>query len=221
MPIFVKYTDNTEKRYNSFDEIDEKKEEFFYENVSELYCTWMYLKKLPPLPQNLQSLYCSNNQIEILDNLPQNLKELYCEDNKIKSLDNLPQNLQILNCYCNKITNLNNLPQNLQKLNCRNNQIEFLNNLPPNLQELRCHNNQIKRFDNSLLNCRNLTNFYYYNNPIEFTPQQLNFIQWIEQRNIQRNNGNYYNDTQNVHNSSLQKSLMKSIQNLMKKTNLL
>jgi Leucine-rich repeat (LRR) protein len=145
------------------------------------------------------------------------LKELYCGYNQLIFLDNLPNTLQILECYGNKLRNLDNLPNTLQVLYCSYNLITSLDNLPQSLQILYCSNNQINSFNQTLLNCRNLNVFYYYNNPIEFTPQQLNFIQWIEQRNItRRNNRNYYNDGQNVHNSSLQRSLMKSIQNLLK-----
>jgi Leucine-rich repeat (LRR) protein len=210
MPITVKYINNTKKKYNSFEEIED------LQNVILLDCCFMNLKQLPLLPQNLQVLNCYNNKIEFLDNLPQNLQILRCYNNQIEKLDNLPQNLQKLYCYKNKLKNLDNLPQNLQGLYCSSNQIINLGNLPQNLQKLSCHYNKITSFNNSLLNCRNLREFEYFSNPVEFTPQQLNFINWIKQRNTQRNNVNYYNDTQNVHNSSLQRSLMKSIQNLLK-----
>jgi hypothetical protein len=107
---------------------------------------------------------------------------------------------------------LNNLPQELRILVCHTNYLTTLNNLPPNLEILCCNYNKINFIDNSLLNCRNLHTLSYSINPIELTQQQLNFIQWQKHRN----NNNYYNNTQNVHNSTLQKSLLRCIQNLLK-----
>lgn len=45
--------------------------------------------------------------------------------------------------------------------NCEGNQIISLDNLPNTLQILYCSCNQIISLDNSLLNCRNLREFYY------------------------------------------------------------
>jgi hypothetical protein len=66
----------------------------------------------------------------------------------------------------------------------------------------------------SLINCRNLTKFYYSNYEVELTVRQIHFLEWIENKKL--NNSNYYNDKQNVHNSSVQKSLISSINNLLK-----
>ena len=141
------------------------------------------------------------------------VKILYCSYMKLKELPILPQNLERLDCYNNQIKSLNNLPKKLKILNCSENKLTSLENLPQYLIRLYCNYNQIKYIDNSLLQCRNLQYINYSNNPL--TIQQKNFITWIQERNRQRINNNYYKDGQNVHNSSIQKSIRRSIENLM------
>jgi Leucine-rich repeat (LRR) protein len=106
------------------------------------------------------------------------------------------------------------LPNILTKLNCFNNNLTELQQLPNTLKYLNCSNNQLTKLPNNLINCRSLRILNLTNNTIELTIQQINFLNWIQNRKL--NNSNYYNDGQNVHNSSVQKSLVNSINNLLK-----
>jgi Leucine-rich repeat (LRR) protein len=143
---------------------------------------------------------------------------IYHDDTK-KTFDSFDitdyHNVKILNCSYNLLTSLPTLPTNLQYLNCHYNQLSQLPTLPDTLQELYCSYNQLTSLPVSLLFCRNLTYFEYSGNPLELTQQQINFITRIQDRNTHINQNGYFNDTQNVHNSALQKSLIISIHNLL------
>jgi Leucine-rich repeat (LRR) protein len=142
-------------------------------------------------------LNISNNQ---LTQLPEfindfiNLQELYCGDNQLTTLGTLKlPNLQYLYCYDNKLTTLGEL------------------NLP-NLQELSCFNNKLTTLPLPLMNTR-LKYINYTNNEIDNLPLPLIiFINRIRQGNLNRIN--VYNDSQNIHNSSIQLTVKESINKL-------
>jgi hypothetical protein len=77
--------------------------------------------------------------------------------------------------------------------------------------------NQIKELPLEITNLRNLDTFTYQNNPIENLLNPL-INRFIQQRMVNGggNIHNLYNDTQNVHSSSIQQSIKDSIYNLMK-----
>jgi Leucine-rich repeat (LRR) protein len=106
-------------------------------------------------------------------------------------------------------------PNNLQTLCCPNNKLLNIPILPISVKFIDISGNNIKSISNELLNCRNLKKINISNNPLELTIQQQNFIIWINERNRQIINRYYFKDEQNVHNSSVQKSIRKSIENLM------
>jgi hypothetical protein len=90
--------------------------------------------------------------------------------------------------------------------------ISYPEHLPYNLQVLRCDNNLIRYLPISLLECRNLRNFYCYNNPIDnIHPAIIRLINGTKNREL-----GIYNDTQSVHNSNVQESIKKSIMNILK-----
>ena len=187
--IVVIYHDERQKTFNSFQDITD------YQNVKIIDCFDCLLTQLPELPNSLYKLICSYN--------------------KLTELPTLPQSLKILWCKFNNLTQLPELPESLEELYCSNNLLTQLPTLPYTLQALEFGRNQIKSLPVSLLFCRNLTYIWTRDNPLEFTSQQINFITSISDRNIQRNHKGYHQDTQNVHNSALQKSLIISIHNLL------
>ena len=141
--------------------------------------------------------------------------ELDLSYNKITEIKNLPPNLQYLWLNNNKITEIKNLPPNLLLLYLfGNHYITEIKNLPSNLQELCLSYNQITRlpFELSLLN--RLETLYYCNNPFEYIHPATR--RWL--RRFERNNENtkVYSDSQNIHNSNIQKSFRKSVVNIMK-----
>jgi Leucine-rich repeat (LRR) protein len=189
-------------------------------NLQRLYCINNQLTTLCELNlPNLQHLYCYNNQLTTLEefNLP-NLQMLDCSDNQLTTLEELIlPNLQHLYCYNNQLTTLGtlNLP-NLQILACSYNKLTTLGELNlPNLQRLYCSNNQLTTLPLSLMNTR-LNYINYYDNEIDNLPLPLiRFINRIRQGNLNRIN--IYNDSQNIHNSSIQLTVKESINKLSEK----
>ena len=200
-------------------------------NLQILYCNSNIIIKIENLPHNLQILHCSNNKIIKIENLPPNLQEFYCSDNKITKIENLPTDLQIFDCSYNQITTIDILPTDLQNFDCSNNKITKIENLPHGLQIFECYYNKITKIDNlppnlqklyfsgnqitelplQLLELRNLISFDYSNNPIENIHPLI--FRWLER---QKNKSlQVYNDTQSVHNHSIQECIKKSIYNLL------
>ncbi len=191
-------------------------------NLNELYCYNNKITSIEPLSNcvNLQTLYCDNNQITSLEPLTNcvNLEKLYCWNNQITSLEPLSNcvNLNELYCYNNQITSLDPLSNcvNLNGLNCYNNQITSLEPLSNcvNLDKLYCSRNQITSLY-PLIYLRRLKNIDYHGNPIEIPTIQI-------QRMLNRINTNYdssiYNDSQNVHDTEIQRTVCESVQSLLK-----
>ena len=125
-----------------------------------------------------------------------NLKNLYLNNNQIK---------EIPDGFSNFV--------NLQNFILSNNQIKEIpdgfSNLV-NLKNLYLNNNQIKKIPISLINLRNLRIFHYDNNEIEnVNPIIQRFLNRIN--NQGGNIHNVYIDGQNVHTSSIQNCIKKSI----------
>ena len=180
-------------------------------NLQELYCSSNNITKIENISPNLQELYCSNNKITKIEFLLHNLCVFNCAHNNITKIENLPSNLQGLNCSNNQITKIENLPHSLQFFSCLYNQITKLENLPLNLRELFCHDNQITELPLHLLELRNLTCFDYSGNPIEnIHPLVSRWLKHQKNKSLQ-----VYNDTQSVHNHSIQEYIKKSIYNLL------
>jgi Leucine-rich repeat (LRR) protein len=180
----------------------------YFINLQKLYLYCNEIKEIPKEICNLtqlQKLDLSSNEITKLSHeigyLTQ-LQELDLSCNKIKEISkeigNLTQ-LQKLDLYCNKIKEF---PKEICHLT--------------QLQEFFFYHNQIKELPLEIINLRNIIYFYYYENPIEnlLNPIIYRFIQRIGNRG--GNIHNLYNDTQNVHSSSIQQSIKDSIYNLMK-----
>ena len=137
-----------------------------------------------------------------------------------KHLDHIPKKinqltkLQKLCLGMNQITKIQNLDNltNLQKLYLINNQITQIQNLDNliNLQELYLHNNQITQIPIEILQNRNLNQFHYANNQIEYIPPNVQrFLNRLHHRQ------DVYNDTQSVHNHNIQKSIRNSINKII------
>ncbi len=214
------FMDDSKRIFSSWEELFE-----FKDNIKLLDC---YSNKLRTLPEwignltNLKLLNCNNNQLirlpESIGNLT-NLKILYCNNIQLstlpESIGNLT-NLEGLYCTSNQLTRLpesiGNLT-NLKELTCGCNQLstlpESIGNLT-NLEILYCANNQLSTLPVQLIQCNRLTYFNYSNNPIEYIPTPL--LRRLERL---RNSNNLYNDTQNVHDTSIQQSIKKSIFSLL------
>ena len=178
---------------------------------------WTSIER-PPNPELITEINLRNTKLRTI---PEwiigciNLHTLDCSFNHITKIENLPQNLQILYCYNNKITKIENLPPNLHNLDCYNNQITKIENLPLKLQELYCSCNQITELPFQLLELRNLTRFDHSGNPIENIHPLIS--RWLDRQ--KQKTLKVYDDTQSVHNHSIQECIKKSIYNLLNDNN--
>jgi Leucine-rich repeat (LRR) protein len=171
----------------------------------------------------LTQLNLTFNEIKELSdmNLPK-LKFLELGRNKLKSLPklNIP-NIIIFEVSSNELESLPDMNyQYLEELIIADNKIKELPNemILPNLVMFRLYNNEITKFPLYILNFRNLRQIIYEDNPIELSPQIARFIQRIKNGTIK--NLNVYNDSQNVHNSTIQSSVKDSINNITTRTDL-
>lgn len=103
------------------------------------------------------------------------------------------------------------LPECLKNLNITSNRIKTFPVLPRNIKILNIGLNEATRFPRNLLMCRNLTDLIYDDELIVPTIQEMRFLRFLETDNI-------YNDEQNVHNTTVQKSLVASCRNLFTDT---
>jgi len=196
-------------------------------NLTTLICYFNQLTCLPPeicQLTNLTKLNCSYNQLR---SLPQeicqltNLTQLCCGSNQLTCLP--PEigqltNLEHLTCSFNQLTSLP--PEigqltNLTEFFCDYNQLTSLSpeiGQLTNLIYLDCNNNQLTSLPPEISQLVNLISFDYSNNPIEYIPPNLR--RHLNRR--LRNHQNLYNDRQSVHNSSIQESFRKSLNNLLR-----
>ena len=175
-----------------------------YQNITYLNCSDNSLTSLPSELGNLTNLthfYCSNNQLislpSELGNLI-NLTDFYCCSNRLTSLVSELGNLKhltTLNCSINRLTSLNSELGNLT-----------------NLTYLDCSYNRLKSLPSELGNLTQLVIFRFGDNLFEYVPP--NVLRLIERKRIFHN---IYNDSQSVHDSSIQKGVKESLQKLLSK----
>jgi len=145
------------------------------------------------LLDQLQIIEINNNKLTDLKFLQKNvnLEKIIANDNQIVEIESIRN----LNC--------------LHILNCKNNMIEsiptFLINMT-NLKIVNISNNKIRFINNVFKNIR--YNLYLYNNPIEYIDEEL--------FNIVNGKNSFvkmkiYDDNQNVHDITIQKSLKRNI----------
>ena len=194
-------------------------------NLQELYLDHNQVKEIKGLDSlvNLRTLSISCNEIrEIkgLDNLV-NLQILRLSSNKIKEINGLDKliNLNELYLFSNKLTEMNgiNMLINLQILNLSHNDITEITGLDNliNLYKLNLEDNRINELPLTLCNLRNICNFYYRINPIEYIP--LPVSRWLDRINRRVTTNNMiYNDKQNVHNAHIQNSFRNSLSSLLR-----
>jgi Leucine-rich repeat (LRR) protein len=133
---------------------------------------------------------------------------------EIKGLDQLIH-LQVLSLSNNQITEIKGLDQliRLQVLYLYNNQITEIKGLDQliHLQELYLYNNQITEIPLTILHNINLTHINHDDHVI------INDIigRFVNRNKIKTQKLHIYNDSQNVHDSTINKSISKSIYTIM------
>jgi hypothetical protein len=165
---------------------------------------------------NLSVLSLSSNQITEIKGLDKltNLSVLDLYSNQIteiKGLDKLT-NLLILYLDSNQITEIKGLDKltNLSMLYLSSNQITEIKGLDKlnNLSELYLYLNKISEVSLSIINNRNLQKLYI---DCTFSPIIDRFLN----RNTIKNNKTIYDDSQNVHDNHIVKSIKESIHRIM------
>jgi len=192
-----------------------------------LYCFGNKLTSLPTelgLCTQLQYLDCSGNKLTSLPvelGLCTQLRTLCCSHNQLTSLPvelGLCTQLRRLVCYHNQLTSLPTelgLCSQLQYLDCYHNQLTSLPTelgLCTQLQKLICSHNQLTFIPVELGLCTQLLYLYYSNNPIEYIPPNI-----VRLLNRNMNTQHIYNDTQSVHNHSIQQGIRNGIMYLLTK----
>jgi len=144
-------------------------------------------------------------------------------------LKSLPESLtrmvlpsvKIFNCSDNLLTsipeNLNTMFPNLELLEISDNRITHIpDNITDmvNLRVLCVDENHMTTIPLSITNCRMLERFYFGGNPIETIPLQVERF-CDRTRNRQEYGLGVYNDSQNVHNSTVNNSVKISIGNIL------
>ncbi len=202
-----------------------------YPFLIELNCNKNSISQINDYPL-LETLICSRNKIVSIGNCPSlsvldcrfnNITTLdissypflisvHCQVNRIDEIKDHPTLLN-LNCSYNQIKSLGNVP-NLQSLYACNNLITEIHNDYPNIHTIDISNNQILRLPN-IMHWNNLTSFIYNGNEIDYIPP--NIIRKLTLITERRRHAqlNIYNDSQNVHNHTIQKSISESIQNII------
>ena len=162
MTITIKFNDNIEHKYDSFEEILKIDN---YNDIIDINCHRNNLLYLPKLPNLLTHLTCGYNNLSSLPELPNTLTKLMCYDNNLSILPELPNSLNKLYCNSNNLHNLPELPNSLQYLYCWNNKLSSLPELPNSLITLSCSYNKLS----SLPKIPNSAYIFNYdNNPIHF-----------------------------------------------------
>ena len=167
----------------------------------------------------LDTIDCYKNAIHTLDVTACHLKQLNCNDNCIESLACLSgcNQLQSLDCNNNALRTLDGLQSlpNLRSLSCNSNSLVTLKEVEGcrALYSLDCRNNSITTIAHAI-RLRNLRSFQYSGNLIDMrSPQVEHFLYMI----TARANGtiHIYDNSENVMESAVTKSVVTSIQNLM------
>jgi len=179
---------------------------------------------------SLQVLYLHENELtslpETIFNSLTSLQELSLSYNKLTSLPetifNSLTSLQVLYLSGNELTSLPetifNSLTSLQVLWLSNNKLtslpETIFNSLTSLQKLWLYDNELTSLPSSILNCRRLIEFHFGGN--EIIPD-IRFQRFIERMQNYKNHG-IFNDSQNIHASSIQTSTKTSVNSLFKDT---
>ena len=189
--------------------------------------------------ENILTINISRNYVKYLNSnyLPPNLRKLDISHNQIPQIDNIPSTLEDLKVSENPIQTLPPLPNNLKTLKASKCYLSLIPELPPSLEILSVKNNRLRSLHNSILNCNNLQDLKYENNPqIMVSNEILEFIDQLflinRMQNTQNNQPlrmnynnfiitkpklrNVYKDGQNVHDTTINSSTRNSIKNIIK-----
>lgn len=177
-------------------------------SLTSLYFNFNYIKKIPDAIRGLKQIdtisLCGNRICTVspaIGNL-RTLKKLDLQDNCIAELPESIGNLvELEELRISNNVHLAEIPNTIG--DCRA------------LTRIEMCENQIRRLPIEITQCTNLRSILTANNPIEISPIVQRFIN--RNRNV-LNHANLYRDGQNVHTSSIQESIKKSLISLFNDT---
>ena len=173
--------------------------------VKEVHTLSLHNNNLSSLPEcvgqlaNLHKLNLHNNNLTSLPESFGQLANLHTLDLRFNNLTSLPESFgQLANLHALYIYNnaLSSLPESFGQL--------------ANLRTLDLRDNNLTSLPPCLGNFRHLRIFWYSSNPVEHIP--ANVLRMINRTKTRQG---VYADIQSVHNSSIQKSLLDSINRLL------
>ena len=215
---------NLQRIYLSENQITKIERLNFFANLHNLFFCKNTITKIEGLDTlvNLKNLVLSDNKIkkiEGMDNLI-NLRQLYLSSNQITKIEGvfLIVNLKVLYLYNNLINKIEGLDQlsNLQLLNLSINKITKIEglNLLVKLDVLLVYENKIIEINDpsEITSCINLTNLYYDVNIIVHPI----ITRFINSNKLKNNKLNIFNDSQNVHDNTINRNIIESVNRLLK-----
>ena len=193
------------------------------QNLTHLECQMNQLSSLDGIGNciNLARIECHVNNITTLTGLESlsQLTCLRCYRNRLETLDGIQACTQLsrLECCDNRLVTLEGIQActQLVHLNCRNNGLTSIEpvTMLTNLTQLVCENNQIISME-PVVYLRRLHQCTYHGNPIEV--RSIRFERFVEQHRYGRQSEvTVYDNSQNVHDIHIQKSVCQSLVHLL------
>lgn len=167
----------------------------------------------------LTVLNCSSNDLSSLDGIESltKLETLDCSRNSLTSLEGIEGLVYLhnLDCNYNRLSSIVSLANCmlLTRITCNSNELVTLAGVEncSRLEVLMCGANHITHLEN-VVHLRTIRCFYYHNNPLAIqSPAAQRFCDRVQGRS----SNSIYDDAQNVHNIHVQRSVCRSLVNLL------
>lgn len=126
--------------------------------------------------------------------------------------------LSFLNLANNNLTHLDFFPPRLCKIIVAGNKLQYLPDVPTHITYLDMSRNPLKRLPSNILYCRRLKNIYLFNTEVDLGILEMRYVDRIQTASVYQAES-YYDDSQNVHNSFVQQTFIKSCTQLFKDPN--
>lgn len=196
-------------------------------NITYLPCEYNQLTTLRGVEycKQLLNINCGRNKLTSLADLVacSLLQKVSCDRNSLTTLEPVAELVNLLNLDCgyNQLCTLDGIQTCTQLTNliCQNNQIVSIGPIAllTNLIYLNCSSNQIVSLE-PLVYLRNLLTYYYHGNPLGVQSARFErFLETRAHRNYSRAS-TVYSNSQNVHDTHVQKSVCTSLVALLSDT---
>ena len=123
--------------------------------------------------------------------------------------------LSFLNLANNNLTYLDFFPPRLCKIIVAGNKLQSLPDVPTHITYLDISRNPLKRLPSNILCCQRLKNIYLFNTEVDLGILEMRYVNRIQTASVYQAES-YYDDSQNVHNSFVQQTFIKSCAQLFK-----